>query len=33
VTRIDEVRAFRAAPDVATVPWDRDYTPMGEVTP
>jgi len=33
VTRIDEVRAFRAAPDVAAVPWDRDYTPMGEVTP
>jgi len=33
VTRIDEVRAFRASPDVAVVPWDRDYTPMGEVTP
>jgi hypothetical protein len=33
VTRIDEVRAFRAAPDVATVPWDRDYVPtIGEVT-
>lgn len=33
VTRIDEVRAFRAAPDVAMVPWDRDYVPtMGEVT-
>ena len=32
VTRIDEVRAFRASPDVAVVPWDRDYTPMGEVT-
>lgn len=33
VTRIREVRAFRAAPDVATVPWDRDYVPtMGEVT-
>ena len=31
VTRIDEVRAFRAAPDVAVVPWDRDYVP-GEVT-
>lgn len=34
VRRIDEVRAFRAAPDVAVVPWDRDYVPaMGEVTP
>ena len=33
VTRIDEVRAFRASPDVAVVPWDRDYVPtMGEVT-
>jgi len=33
VTRIDEVRAFRATPDVATVSWDRDYVPMmGEVT-
>jgi len=33
VTRIDEVRAFRATPDAATVPWDRDYVPtMGEVT-
>ncbi len=33
VTRIDEVRAFRASHDVATVPWDRDYVPtMGEVT-
>ena len=32
VTRIDEVRAFRAAPDVALVPWDRDYPTMGEVT-
>ena len=31
VTRIDEVRAFRAVPDVAVVPWDRDYVP-GEVT-
>lgn len=31
VSRIDEVRAFRAAPDVAVVPWDRDYVP-GEVT-
>ncbi|OPZ40054.1 MAG: hypothetical protein BWY94_02539 [Actinobacteria bacterium ADurb.BinA094] len=31
VTRIDEVRAARAAPDVAVVPWDRDYAP-GEVT-
>ena len=33
VTRIDEVRAFRATPDAAAVPWDRDYVPtMGEVT-
>ena len=31
VSRIDEVRAFRAVPDVAVVPWDRDYVP-GEVT-
>ena len=28
---IDEVRAFRTVPDVAVVPWDRDYVP-GEVT-
>jgi len=33
VSRIDDVRAFRASPDVAVVPWDRDYVPtMGEVT-
>ena len=31
VTRIDEVRAYREAPDVAVVPWDRDYV-LGEVT-
>jgi hypothetical protein len=33
VRRIDEVRAFMASTDVSVVPWDRDYTPMGEVTP